>query len=205
MSCSEREVIQSKVVQDAVVCPSCGAADQVDVWERIEATCNPERAAQLASGQIFVHTCSKCGAIVPLDYPLFYIDRDRHVAAFYPAGEGEPEELKRAFTQLVIKFRGVELSTLGKGEFEVRIAPERGFVDAQFNALVEREGGEKAIEVLLFDKDNTPGTGIQVPYAAYRTLANDVEVRTQFDKHRTPVVDAAWGHEVLDAVKAAVR
>ena len=109
MSCSEREVIQSKVVQDAVVCPSCGAADQVDVWERIEATCNPERAAQLASGQIFVHTCSKCGAIVPLDYPLFYIDRDRHVAAFYPAGEGEPEELKRAFTQLVIKFRGVEL------------------------------------------------------------------------------------------------
>lgn len=123
MSCSEREVIQSKVVQDAVVCPSCGAADQVDVWERIEATCNPERAAQLASGQIFVHTCSKCGTIVPLDYPLFYIDRDRHVAAFYPAGEGEPEELKRAFTQLVIKFRGVELSTLGKGEFEVRIAP----------------------------------------------------------------------------------
>ena len=242
MSCSEREVIQSKVVQDAVVCPSCGAADQVDVWERIEATCNPERAAQLASGQIFVHTCSKCGTIVPLDYPLFYIDRDRHVAAFYPAGEGEPEELKRAFTQLVIKFRGVELSTLGKGEFEVRIAPERyglvekaavwgaglndkvievlkaslleelnsryperGFVDAQFNALVEREGGEKAIEVLLFDKDNTPGTGIQVPYAAYRTLANDVEVRTQFDKHRTPVVDAAWGREVLDAVKAAAN
>ena len=242
MSCSEREVIQSKVVQDAVVCPSCGAADQVDVWERIEATCNPERAAQLASGQIFVHTCSKCGAIVPLDYPLFYIDRDRHVAAFYPAGEGEPEELKRAFTQLVIKFRGVELSTLGKGEFEVRIAPERyglvekaavwgvglndkvvevlkaslleelssryperGFVDAQFNALVEREGGEKAIEVLLFDKDNTPGTAIQVPFAAYRTLANDVEVRTQFDKHRTPVVDSAWGRKVLDAVKAAAH
>ena len=64
---------------------------------------------------------------------------------------------------------------------------------------------EKAIEVLLFDKDNTPGTGIQVPYAAYRTLANDVEVRTQFDKHRTPVVDAAWGREVLNAVKAAAH
>ena len=31
MSCSEREVIQSKVVQDAVVCPSCGAADQVEL------------------------------------------------------------------------------------------------------------------------------------------------------------------------------
>ena len=81
--------------------------------------------------------------------------------------------------------------------------PERGFVDAQFNALVEREGGEKAIEILLFDKDNTPGTAIQVPFAVYRTLANDVEVRTQFDKHRTPVVDSAWGREVLDAVKAA--
>ena len=81
--------------------------------------------------------------------------------------------------------------------------PERGFVDAQFNALVERKGGEKAIEILLFDKDNTPGTAIQVPFAVYRTLANDVEVRTQFDKHRTPVVDSAWGREVLDAVKAA--
>lgn len=200
MSCSEREVIQSKVVQDAVVCPSCGAADQVDVWERIEATCNPERAAQLASGQIFVHTCSKCGAIVPLDYPLFYIDRDRHVAAFYSAGEGEPEELKRAFTQLVIKFRGVELSTLGKGEFEVRIAPERyglvekaavwgaglndkvvevlkaslleelssryperGFVDAQFNALVEREGGEKAIESCSLTRTTPPARPSRCP------------------------------------------
>ncbi len=240
MSCGEREVIQSKVVQDAVVCPSCGAADQVDVWERIEATCNPERAAQLASGQIFVHTCSKCGALVPMDYPLFYIDRDRRVAAYYPAGEGDIDALKQAFTQLVIKFRSIELSSLGKGEFEVRLAPqryelvekaavwsaglndkvmevlkaslldelnerhpERGFVDAQFNALVEPEGGEKAISILLFDKDETPGLGVKVPYAAYRTLANDVEVRTQLDRHRTPIVDAAWGRTVLDAVKAA--
>lgn len=242
MSCGEREVIQSKVVQDVVVCPSCGTADQADVWERIEASCNPERAAQLASGQVFIHTCSKCGAVVPMDYPLFYIDRNRRVAAFYPAGQGELEELKRAFTQLVIKFRGVELSSLGKGEFETRVVPqrfelvekaavwnaglndkvvevlkaslleelcarypERGFVDAQFCSLKEREGGEKAIEFLLFDAQDTPGTGIQVPYATYRTLANDVEVRTQFDRHRTPVVDAAWGRAVLDAVKAAGR
>lgn len=240
MSCSEREVIQSKVVQDVVVCPSCGTADPVEVWERIEATCNPERAGQLASGQIFVHTCSKCQAQVPMDYPLFYIDRDRHVAAFYPAGQGDLEELKRAFTQLVVKFRGVELSSLGKGEFEVRVAPqryelvekacvwnaglndkvvevlkaslleelksrhpERGFVDAQFCGLTQGADGGKAVEFLLFDAQDTPGTGIRVPYAAYRTLANDVEVRTQFDKHRTPVVDATWGCALLDAVKAA--
>ncbi len=240
MSCGEREVIQSKVVQDSVVCPSCGAADQLEVWERIEATCNPERAAQLATGQVFLHTCPKCGAMAPLDYPVFYIDRDRHVAAFYPAGEGDLEALKQAFTQLIIKFRGIELATLGKGEFEVRLAaqryemvekaavwqaglndkviellkaslleelagryPDRTFVDAQFTGIVEHEGGERAIKFALFDEQDTQGTGIQVPYAAYRTLANDVEVRTQFDRHRTPLVDGAWAREVLAAVRAA--
>lgn len=239
MSCGEREVIQSKTTPDVVACPSCGACDPVDVWDRIEATCNPERAAQLASGQIFIHTCLHCGALVPLDYPLFYIDRDRRVAAFYPAGEGDEASLKQAFTQLVIKFRGVELSSLGKAEFEVRLVPrrhelvekaavwnaglndkvvevlkanlleelgrrypDRGFVDAQFGSLAG-DGAERSIEVLLFDEQDTPGVGIRVPFAAYRTLANDIEVRTQFDKHRTPVVDGAWGRTVLDAVRAA--
>ncbi len=121
----QRNVIQSHIDEGDVRCPSCGHVDQVTMWEVLEATCNPERAAQLASGQLLVHACPQCGALVPLDYPLFYLDRDRKQAAYYPAGQGDLAAIATAFTQAVSRFHGIELSQLRKREFAMRVVPER--------------------------------------------------------------------------------
>ena len=121
----QRDVVQSRVTEGDVACPSYGKPSQVCMWDVLEADLNPERADQLASGRLLVHTCPHCGALVPLDYPLFYIDRTRKVAAFYPAGQGDLDAIATAFVQAVGRFRGIELSQLRKQEFAMRVVPER--------------------------------------------------------------------------------
>ncbi len=121
----QRDTIQSRVTEGNIACPSCGKPSQVAMWDVLEADCNPERAGQLASGRLLVHTCPHCRALVPLDYPLFYIDRARKVAAFYPAGQGDIGAIKTVFVQAVGRFHGIELSQLRKQEFAMRVVPER--------------------------------------------------------------------------------
>ena len=121
----QRNVVQSRVTEGAIACPSCGKPSQVSMWDVLEADCNPERAGQLASGRLLVHTCPHCGELVPLDYPLFYIDRARKVAAFYPAGQGDLDAIRTVFVQAVGRFHGIELSQLRKQEFAMRVVPER--------------------------------------------------------------------------------
>jgi|GEM_PF-3577143 len=127
MSCPSEapSTIQSKITEGAVKCPSCGAVSQATMWDVLEAKCNPERAAQLASGELLVHRCPECGVLVPLDYPLFYVDRDRKVAAFYPAGQGELEAICTLFVQANQRFAGIDLVSLRKNEFEMRVTPTR--------------------------------------------------------------------------------
>ncbi len=123
--CPNRAVIQSKATEGSVICPSCGAVSQTVMWELLEASCNPERAAQLASGQLLVHGCPQCGTLIPLDYPLFYIDRDRKVAAYYPAGQGDLSAIQTLFTQASMRFRDVDLPSLRRQEFALRVVPQR--------------------------------------------------------------------------------
>ena len=127
MSCSGEApaVIQSKITEGDVTCPSCKHVSQATMWDVLEAKCNPERAARLATGELLVHRCPECGVLVPLDYPLFYVDRDRKVAVYYPAGQGELEAISTLFVQANQRFRGIDLVGLRKQEFELRIALTR--------------------------------------------------------------------------------
>ena len=43
---------------------------------------------------------------------------------------------------------------------------------------------------------------VAMPAEAYRRLARSLEVRTQIDRRRSPVVDRAWAVDVLAAVEA---
>ena len=107
-----KTVLQSKYTEGTATCPSCGATFDVVMWDRLEAACNPERAAQLATGSLLVARCPSCGAFVPLDYPLFYVDRERKVAAYYPAGRGGLDAVRSAFVAANIRFADVDLGSL---------------------------------------------------------------------------------------------
>lgn len=118
-------VIQSHAEEADVTCPVCGHTDQAAMWTVLEAACNPERADQLATGALLVHTCSACGALLPLDYPLLYVDREHKAAVFYPAGEGDFDAIAAAFAQAATRFRGVDLPALRRDGFALRVVAER--------------------------------------------------------------------------------
>ena len=252
--CASHAAIQSKATEGSVACPSCGAQSQAVMWELLEASCNPERAAQLASGQLLVHSCPQCGVLIPLDYPLFYVDRDRKVAAYYPANQGDLSALETFFAQAATRFKGVDLSSLRRQEFALRVVPQRhqlpekvtawslGLDDELlevFKASLLRElqaqnpelhladlqlvglAGANSIEdpdakleFVLFKREDGADEGSEVvpanaqiamPVEAYRRLARSLEVRTQIDRKRSPIVDAAWAAEVLSAAEAGGR
>ncbi len=123
--CGGKAVIQSKYTEGTASCPSCGASFDVVMWDRLEAVCNPERTAQLATGALLVAKCPTCGAVVPLDYPLFYIDREHKAAAYYPAGRGELDAIRSAFVAASIRFADVDLGSLRRQEIEMRVTPHR--------------------------------------------------------------------------------
>lgn len=171
------QTIQSKCVEDSVECPSCGHRDKVFVWDLLEASANPEQAARLATGELFVHACSSCGAKIPLDYPLLYIDRDARTCAYYPAGTGELPALTTAFAQATIKFRGIDLSSLRRGEYTMRVAPER--YQLVEKVAIWRAGlDDELVEVLkasLLDELNGRDGGCRFHDAQFARLAEDGE------------------------------
>ena len=168
-------IIESKTTQDAVVCPSCGHPETVYTWDLLEASANPEQAERLASGALFVHVCSKCSAAIPLDYPLFYVDRVRKVSAYYPAGTGELDAISTAFRQATIKFRGIDLGGLRRGQYAMRVVPER-------HQLVEKVAiwhaglDDRLLEVLkcsLLDELNGRDGGLKFEDAQFIGTVDD--------------------------------
>lgn len=123
--CAEDAWIQSKTADGSVVCPSCGCCDAVTLWNVLEADCNPEYAQCLGRGELLLHRCSSCGTLFPLDYPLFYIDRTRHRAVFYPAGQGDLEAIAAVLRQANQRFFGIDLSQLASESFALRVAAHR--------------------------------------------------------------------------------
>lgn len=121
----EPVVIQSRYTQGSIVCPACGRPDGVLMWDLLEADCNPERAEQLAKGDLFVHRCAQCGALVPLDYPLLYVDRTHRGAVYYPAGQGSFDAICALFSEATQRFRGIDLNALRRDGIAMRVAPHR--------------------------------------------------------------------------------
>ena len=117
--------VQSRYSEGSIVCPACGRPEGVIMWDLLEADCNPERAEQLAQGDLFVHRCSHCEALLPLDYPLMYVDRTRKVAAYYPAGQGSLDAVMALFVGANQRFRGVDLSELAGAGCTLRVTPTR--------------------------------------------------------------------------------
>ncbi|MBR2835816.1 MAG: CpXC domain-containing protein [Coriobacteriales bacterium] len=125
VSAPQPETVESHYIESVVTCPACNRQNALYQWERIEATANPERAAQLANGTLYMHTCEHCGQTFALDYPLLYIDRDRKVLAYYPAGTGDLQTLSTLFEEATHRFGGVDLAKLKAQGFRMVITPER--------------------------------------------------------------------------------
>ena len=54
----------SKQHKERISCLKCGEVNEFAIWDNIDTKSNPEAKKLLLSGEIFLHKCQKCGAIM---------------------------------------------------------------------------------------------------------------------------------------------
>ena len=85
--------------EEEIACPKCGKAQNVVIWEAIDADPDPEARTALFEARVNRFDCPACDfdALVPL--PLLYHDRKRQfVVQFFPFGWLDEPEFVSRFT-----------------------------------------------------------------------------------------------------------
>ncbi|MBQ1490210.1 MAG: CpXC domain-containing protein [Eubacterium sp.] len=84
-----------------VECPGCGESFRMDPMEFCDVTDDPDLKARIIEGDFFMNICPEYGAMVVVEYPIMYIDRNRDLKV-YLAPEHE-DDLLQQMNSLSIK------------------------------------------------------------------------------------------------------
>lgn len=90
----------------SVVCPKCGALNELNVWSVITVSDSPDLKSDLLSGKLNMLNCVDCGcrALLP-DTLLYHDEREKLLISFTPCGGEELKEemrerLKESYPEL---------------------------------------------------------------------------------------------------------
>lgn len=92
-----------------IKCPKCGETQQVDLYESVNVTRQPELRDQLMTNKINEVTCSACGYAYRVDKPFLYIDQAHMLLIYliptkeeqYDLGEEQFEDFMRNMMSLL--------------------------------------------------------------------------------------------------------
>lgn len=77
-----------------VECPGCGRNFRMDPQEFCDVTDDPDLKQRIIEGDYFMNICPECGAMVIVEYPIMYIDRNRKLKVYMAPGH-EPDLLEQ--------------------------------------------------------------------------------------------------------------
>lgn len=66
-----------------VNCPECNTAQEIDVYQTLNVTVDPDLKQTLFEGKINVLTCSNCANKAPIDTTFLYHDMVQQLAIYY--------------------------------------------------------------------------------------------------------------------------
>lgn len=75
-------------------CSGCGRLVTFRCYQEINVTQNPEMKDDVVRGKIFEDTCSQCGKVNYIPYPLLYIDENQNLLIFLNAEDIRENPLK---------------------------------------------------------------------------------------------------------------
>lgn len=104
----------SRMSTELISCPKCGKESEFVVWSSLNADIDPTAKQKLLSGTLFNFTCSHCGNMTNVLYPILYHDMT-HSAMVYLVDEDSVEK-----TQEMFSGPGYE-PVFGNDEYRVRI------------------------------------------------------------------------------------
>lgn len=58
------------------VCQKCGSKSEINYYQNINVQDSPELKSQVKDGSLFLWTCSKCGSVNLIPFPVLYHDPD---------------------------------------------------------------------------------------------------------------------------------
>jgi hypothetical protein len=129
----------------SLTCPSCGKDIQLETHTSINRQTEPELAARLFDGSLFMQACPECEAPLPTTYPCVYNDMEnRCVVNLVGAVEAIPAAVEEIETA---KAAAAEMGELAAGLSEVRYRVVTNPFDLQEKAFIFDAGlDDRAIE-----------------------------------------------------------
>lgn len=206
----------SKIRKEKIVCPTCGAEDEVTVWDSLNTQFNPEEKQKLLDGTLFAFKCKQCAAVINLNYDTLYHDMENKAMIYLvPNGNLETsiEALKTAkkdanleeYRMRVVKDkeslqekamifenglddRVIEIIKLSSYSFVKEKLP-----DAQIKDICIRIKDEIVTVLFLMDEP----LYIDVPKSLYTEIKDSYAQQIEEYGKEDFIVDSTWAFNVM--------
>jgi len=128
-----------------IKCPSCGAMQEMTVWQSITADDSPDLKEDLLKGRVNIFRCAACGVSALVPVPVLYTDDTKKLMISFSPCESK-EQSDRIFEE-------IKKSSRASGELDGLDGYNLRYVSA-YNDLLEKllvfdnEMNDKVIEVL---------------------------------------------------------
>lgn len=193
-------------------CPYCGKEFEVEVYDVVEASKDPDLRERSISGDIFHHTCPHCQKEFLLMNPLLYVDRERKFV-IYVSEEQPPKEMLdlgsrlnakhytlrrcptvREFTEKIQQLEdGIDdrLAELAKYDSFIDVIEQK---KAQAEEITSVEYQSRTDDVVKVNVRFTEGRGMgfMIPFAGLQEEFDADRDLYRVDNASFPVVNEAW-------------
>lgn len=209
-------------------CPQCKEQAEIEMWDSVNGTLNPQLKAHLLDGTLFNWTCPHCGKTVRILYPLLYIDMVKQFLVWFGKPEARNPELYEKMTLDGYEFRNarnynelIEKIVVMENGLDDHTLELMKFSIAQ-SILKQTEGGtkgplpaglmfhaitEEAIQFSVFFKDGS-ARGTQVPVTTYEKMREDIMENPGIKKvlensaGKFQSVDSLWARKAVELMAA---
>jgi len=89
----------SKHHETTFECPECKTANEITVWDSLNADLDPAAKDRLLAGGFFSEECTNCKAVTTVKYPMLYHDMTKKVLIQLVFSKEEAEEFKRSIAE----------------------------------------------------------------------------------------------------------
>ena len=120
------------------VCQKCGSKSEINYYQNINVQDSPELKSQVKDGSLFLWTCSKCGSVNLIPFPVLYHDPDEKLMIWYT-----PESMSDAEKTLIDK----QINTIT----EQILSDSNGEILRGYTLRRVKEVGELIEKVNIFD------------------------------------------------------
>ena len=147
---NQKGISMTSTANEKIVCPACGARQEIELYESINALEDPGLVQKLLAGDINRFVCNACGHTVHVEVPLLYNDLRLGVKIqYFPAIllDKEPENLCKQYFGMLAEMKSFQLEfgfmakSIRNQSFYVVFSMEEIVAQIKFRALLDRHKG----------------------------------------------------------------